>query len=331
MERGTAALGLTFASFMNLGPEAALTAARRAAELGYRSFWTAETTGPEAFSLLAAAGAAAPGLDLGTGVLALQLRTPMVVAMAGATLQALHPERDILLGIGISSPVVTERWHGAPYGDRPLARVREYVTLVKECLTGEPVTFQGDFYQCKKFRLGVRLGERRPKVVVGALNPKMLALAGEVADGVLLNYLPASHVAWSVEQVRKGGDADVYAYVHAGVCEREDGIDYARRDLWSYAVVDAYAANFERAGFGDEVAQIRECQAAGDRDAAIAAVSDRFVDAIDVMGDAAHVRATVEDYVAAGVDVPVLMPLPWGPDRMAVIDATMTAAAGGGV
>mgnify|MGYP003622231778 FL=1 len=95
-------------------------------------------------------------------------------------------------------------------------------------------------------------------------------------------------------------------------------------------MVDAYAANFERAGFADEVAQIRECQAAGDRDAAIAAVSDRFVDAIDVMGDAATVRSTIEAYVAGGVDVPVLMPLPWGPDRMAVIDATMRAAAGGG-
>ncbi len=328
MERGTDALGLTFASYMIFGPAAALTTAARARELGYRSFWTAETTGPEAFSTLAAAGAAAPGLDLGTGVLALQLRTPMVVAMAGATLQALQPDVDVLLGIGISSPVVTERWHGVPYGDRPLARVREYVTLLKECLSGEPVTFQGDFYQCRKFRLGVRLGEHRPKVVVAALNPRMLQLAGEVADGVLLNYLPASHVPWSVEQVRKGGDATIYAYVHAGVCERGDGIDLARRDLWSYAVVDAYAANFERAGFADEVAQIRECQAAGDRDAAIAAVSDRFVDAIDVMGDAATVRSTVEAYVAGGVDVPVLMPLPWGPDRMAVIDATMRAAAG---
>src|SRR5690606_33004891 len=242
MERGTDALGLTFASYMNLGPQAALTTASRAAALGYRSFWTAETTGPEAFSTLAAAGAAAPGLDLGTGVLALQLRTPMVVAMAGATLQALQPHVDVLLGIGISSPVVTERWHGVPYGDRPLARVREYVTLLKECLSGEPVTFQGDFYQCRKFRLGVRLGERRPKVVVAALNPRMLELAGEVADGVLLNYLPASHVPWSVEQVRKGGDATIYAYVHAGVCEREDGIELARRDLWSYSVVDAYAA-----------------------------------------------------------------------------------------
>ena len=86
---------------MPLGTELALDTAKEAAGLGYRSFWTAETTGPEAFSLLAAAGAAAPGLDLGTGVLALQLRTPMVAAMGAATLQSLHPEADILLGVGI--------------------------------------------------------------------------------------------------------------------------------------------------------------------------------------------------------------------------------------
>src|SRR6195952_834019 len=279
--------GVTFASLMGLGPEAAVATARLTDSVGYRSFWTAETTGPEAFSLLAAAGAAAPTLDLGTGVLALQLRNPMVAAMGAATLQALHPDRDILLGVGISSPVVTQRWHGAPYGERPLARVREYVILVKECLSGEKVDFAGDFYTVKGFRLGVRLGERKPKVVVGALNPKMLRLAGEVADGVLLNYLPASHVPWSVEQVRAGGDATIYAYVHAGVSEREHGVDLARRDLFSYAVVDAYAQNFERAGFADEVAEIRARHDAGDREGALAAVSDRMIDAIDVVGDAA--------------------------------------------
>src|ERR1700704_4243165 len=259
-------MGVTFASLMSLGPAVAPQIAARAQELGYTSFWTAETTGPEAFSVLAAAGAAAPGVGLGTGVLALQLRTPMLVAMAGATLQALHPEADILLGVGISSPVVVGKWHGAPYRDRPVAQTREYVTLVKECLTGESVSFKGDFYECSRFRLGVRLGDKRPKVIVGALNPAMLRMAGEVADGVLLNYLPASHVPWSVERIREGGDAKVYAYVHVGVCEREDGIEAARRDLWSYAVVDSYARNFERAGFGDDVAAIRERQAAGDRE-----------------------------------------------------------------
>jgi probable F420-dependent oxidoreductase len=320
--------GVTFASLMTLGPDFATTTARLAGDLGYRSFWTAETTGPEAFTVLAAAGAAAPGLDLGTGVLALQLRTPLVVAMAGATLQALHPDRDILLGIGISSPVVTERWHGTPYGDRPLDRVREYVAVVRAALTGEKVDFSGDFYQVKGFRLGVRLGERRPKIVVGALNPKMLALAGEVADGVLLNYLPASHVPWSVKQVRKGGGAEIYAYVHAGVCEREEGVELARRDLFSYAVVDSYARNFERAGFADEVAEIRARFAAGDRAGAVGAVSDRMVDAIDVMGDAPMVAATMQAYVDAGVDVPVLMPLPWGGDRRASAEAAVRAAIG---
>ncbi|MCU1356588.1 MAG: hypothetical protein JWM89_2006 [Acidimicrobiales bacterium] len=320
-------LGFTFASLMALGPELAIDTARQAAELGYRSFWTAETTGPEAFSLLAAAGAAAPGLDLGTGVLALQLRTPMVAAMGAATLQALHPEADILLGVGISSPVVTSRWHGVAYGDRPLAHVREYVTLVRACLTGEKVDFDGDFYRVKGFRLGLRLGDKRPKIVVGALNPAMLRLAGEVADGVLLNYLPASHVAWSVEQVRAGGAAEIYAYVHAGVGDREQGIDKARRDLFSYAVVDAYAANFRRAGFGDEVDEIRERHAAGDREGALAAVSDRFCDAIDILGDADTVRAAFRAYVDAGVDVPVLMPMPWGGDRRQVVTDTMEAAA----
>ncbi len=323
-------LGLTFAGFMALGPQAAVSCAIEAQRLGYQSFWTPETTGPEAFSLLGAVGAATGDLDLGTGVLALQLRTPPLVAMAGATLQALHPERDILLGVGISSPVVTEQWHGAPYGDQPLARVREYVALVRACLSGEVVTFEGDFYGVRKFRLGVRLGERKPKIVVAALNPAMLRLGGEVADGVLLNYLPASHVPWSVEQIRSGGDATIYGYVHVGVCEREDGIELARRDLFSYAVVDAYARSFERAGFGDEVAEIRERHAARDREGALAAVSDRMVDAIDVMGDAQHVHDTVRAYVDAGVEVPVVMPLPWGPDRRAVVDATVRAAAGAG-
>lgn len=321
-------LGLTFASFAGLGPSAGFDAAARAAAADYRSFWVAETTGLEAFSTLAAIGAAQPTLDLGTGVLATQLRTPGVTAMGAATLQALHPDRDILLGIGVSSPAVVQRWHGAEYGDRPLARMREELTLLRLCLSGEKVDFAGDFHTVKGFRLGVRLGDRRPRIILAALNPHMLRLAGELADGVLLNYVPASHVPWSVEQVRAGGDATIYAYVHVGVTDPEPHRPLARKDLFSYIVVDAYADNFVRAGFADEVAAVRERHAAGDREGAVAAVSDRMVDAIDVLGDADHIRATVRQYVDAGVEVPVIMPLPWGPDRMRVINDTIDASAG---
>src|SRR5207249_5784244 len=191
-------------------------------------------------------------------------------------------------------------------------QVREFMALLRQCLTGEKVDFAGDFYTVKGFRLGLRLGDRRPKIVIGALNEGMLRLAGEVADGVLLNYLPPTHVAWSVEQVRKGGGAAVYSYVHAGVGDPSDGDQNARFDLFSYATVDAYARNFTRAGYGDAVTAVRERHAARDRDGAVAAVSDEMVDGIDVLGDEDHVRATVQAYVDGGVDVPIIFPLPWG-------------------
>jgi probable F420-dependent oxidoreductase len=263
-------------------------------------------------------------------VLALQLRTPPLLAMGAATLQALAPDRDVLLGIGISSPVVAGRWHGAGYGERPLAQVRECVALLRACLSGDKVDFAGDFYQVKGFRLGLRLGDRQPKIIVGALGEQMLRLAGEVADGVLLNYLPATHVPWSVEQVRAGGPATIYSYVHVAVSDRADGVEAARKDLFSYATVDSYARNFTLAGYGDAVAEVRARHAAGDRAGALAAISEEMIDGIDVVGDADHVAATVQAYADGGVDVPIVFPLPWGADRMAVVRATLEAAIGAG-
>ena len=219
------------------------------------------------------------------------------------------------------------------YSDRPLAQVREYVTLLKECLAGDSVSFDGDFYRCSRFRLGVRLGERRPKVVVGALNPNMLSLAGEVADGVLLNYLPASHVGWSVEHVRAGEAAPGAApggdrRLRPRGRLRARGRDRPRpprpvQPRWSTPTPPtssgpASATRSRRSGSGTPPATATgRC-----------AVSDAMVDAIDVMGDPDQVRAAVQAYTDAGVQVPVIMPLPWGPDRMAVVDATMRAVVG---
>jgi hypothetical protein len=120
----------------------------------------------------------------------------------------------------------------------------------------------------------------------------------------------------------------VYAYVHVGVCDRDAALPLARRDLFSYAVVPAYARAFARAGFEEEIAGVRSAHAAKDREGAVAAISDRMVDAIDICGDAATVGDAVGAYRDAGVDVPVIMPLPWGEDRRATVDATLRATAG---
>ena len=319
-------LGVTFGSLGVLGPRAVVDIARMAEEMGYRSLWTVEATGTDAFSLLAAASQAAPSLDLGTGIVPIQLRTPSLTAMTAATLQALSPDADIWLGLGVSAPGIL-RAHGVAAAGRPIAMMREYVALLRECLSGESVTFEGDFWQVKRFQLGVRLGERRPKIVMAALNPQMLRLAGEIADGVLLNYIPAAHVPVSVAQVRSGGGAKVFAYVHAAVGDLETSARSARKDLFNYAMADGYANMFKAAGYANEVEELRSRQAARDRDGALAAISERMIQAIDFIGNAEAVQSFVKTYVQAGVEHPVLMPIPWGDDRLAVTRATMAAAA----
>jgi probable F420-dependent oxidoreductase len=317
---------MSVAGIQTLGAPLTLEVAREADALGYDSAWVAEANAVEAMALLGAITQVAPNLGVGTGVLALQLRTPPLHAMAGATLQQLVGDRDVYLGIGISSPAVAGQWHGAGYTDRPIAQVREFVTLVRECLSGETVSFDGDFYSVKRFRLGVRLGERKPKIFVAALNEQMLRLAGAVADGVLLNYLPASLVPWAIERVREGGDAAVFAYVHCGVTDRDRYADLARKDLVNYAVVDAYANQFARAGFADDVTAFRERWGERDRDAALAAIGDQWVDEIQIMGDADHVRTKVAAYEDAGAH-PIVFALPWGEDRHATVSATLQALA----
>jgi probable F420-dependent oxidoreductase len=320
-------IGVTAAPFIRSGPAVAIDLARRAEQFGYDSFWVAEVTGIEAFGVLGAASAETGRVGLGTGVLPAQVRTPPLLAMAAASVQLLNPDRQVLLGVGVSSPTVAGDWHGATYPSRPVAYMREFITLLRLCLSGEPVTFSGDYFHVRRFRLGVELSARTPEIVLGALGEGMLRLGGEIADGVLLNYLPATHVPTCVAHVRAGGDATVYANIHVGVGDRDAAADRSRFDLFSYAVVDAYANSFGSAGYAEEVSAIRAAHQAGDRRAALAAVSDDMVDAIQVVGDEDLVADTITAYRRAGVEVPVVFPLTWGapgPDRL---DVTLRAAA----
>ncbi|MDH5738529.1 MAG: LLM class flavin-dependent oxidoreductase, partial [Gammaproteobacteria bacterium] len=279
----------------------------------------------DAFTLLGAVSSLVPGMGLGTGIVPIQFRPPTLAAMSAASLQALSPEADIWLGLGVSAPGIL-RQHGYASTDRPIAMMREYLALLRECLSGESVTFEGDFWQVKRFQLGIRPGERRPKIIMAALNPQMLKLAGEIADGVLLNYIPVSHLDTAIRKVREGGDATILAYVHACVGQYDQYCHLARRDLFNYAMADGYARMFRAAGFADEVDTLRERQSARDRDGALAAISQQMIQAIDFIGSETEVTGFVQQYLDAGVEHPVLMPMPWGEDRRTAAEICMQAA-----
>ena len=318
-------IGVTFGSLGVLGAKKVPEIARQAEGMGFKSFWTVEATGTDALTLLGAASVAAPKLDLGTGIIPMQLRSPTLAAMSAASLKAINPEAQIFLGVGVSAPGILKQ-HGLSATDKPIRMMREYVALLRECFSGESVTFEGDYFSTKRFRLGLRLEEEKPKIIMAALNPQMLKLAGEIADGVLLNYLPASHVNYSVNKVREGGNAKIFAYVHASVSEFDRAKSSARKDLFNYAMADGYAKMFKEAGFGDEVAELREKQKRQDREGALAAISERMIQAIDFIGTKAEVSNFINSYIEAGVEHPILMPMPWGDNRDKVAFETMQAA-----
>ena len=244
--------------------------------------------------------------------------------MSAASLQAINPEAEIFLGVGVSAPGILKQ-HGLDATDKPIRMMREYVALLRECFSGDSVSFEGDYFSTKRFRLGLRLEGKKPKIIMAALNPQMLKLGGEIADGVLLNYLPASHVKYSVNKVREGGNAKIFAYVHASVSEFEKAQTSARKDLFNYAMADGYAKMFKEAGFEDEITELREKQKNKDREGALSAISDKMIQAIDFIGTTAEVKDFVDSYAEAGVEHPILMPMPWGENREKVAVETMQA------
>ena len=323
-------LGVTMAPLGTAGPAGIVQVARVAEQCGLSSLWVAEASSCESFVTLAAVAAVTERIGLSTGVVPLQLRTPALLAMSVATLLQAAPDRLLNIGIGFSSPAIVARWHGAEYSSRPIAQMREFVAVLRACLSGEKVRFTGDFYRVDGFRLGLPVDMDRVKILVAALNPQMLTLAGEVADGVLLNYLPLSQVDWAIGHVRAGGPARIFSYVHGGIGDVEAALPLVRREIFGYLTVDAYARIFERSGYGAVVQAVRDKAAAGDRPGALDEIPLELVQEIKCIGSATDVRQRLADHVRAGVEQPVLFPLTYGGDPVPGTTALLEALRPGG-
>src|SRR5450432_1853951 len=196
-------LGLNLGYWPGGPPPGAAEAVKEADRLGFDSVWTAEAYGSDALMPLAWWGAATERIKLGTAIVQISARTPAATAMAAMTLDHLSGGR-FQLGLGVSGPQVVEGWYGRP-SDRPLARTREYVEIVRRVLRrDEPLDFQGEFYQHPYHGPGsVGLGKplkaithplrRDLPIYLGAEGPKNVAQTAEIADGWLPLYYSPLH------------------------------------------------------------------------------------------------------------------------------------------
>jgi probable F420-dependent oxidoreductase len=306
----------------------AVDVARQAEARGYAACWNAEVQGPDAFTTLGAL-AVATDLELGVAVVPAQTRTAVVLGMTAVSLAELTGGR-FTLGIGASSEVIVSRWAGQPF-DRPLTAVRETVEALRPMLAGERASVDGDLVRVGGYKPhAVPPGGRVP-LVLGALNPRSCRMVGELGvDGVCLNQLAPHHVPQVLAQVAEGAGGTLpegFRTIARLFCAVTDDVPAMRGMVKAvfapYIATTVYNRFYRWMGYEDEAQAVLD--AAGDRAAMAAAISDRIVDDLFCLGTADEVATKVAAYVDAGVDVPVIAPLSLGREQG---EATLWAVAG---
>ncbi len=294
--------GVTLPAHRELLPEAE--------GLGYTDAWTAEVDGADSFVPLALAAAWTRDMRLGTAIANVFTRGPALLAMTAAAVNEAAAGR-FCLGLGASSPAIVENWNGIELR-RPLERVREMAAFLRAAFAGEKVSSEA--LGVRGFRLSRRFAAP-PPIFIAALRERMLALAGSVGDGVIINWLSPADVPKTVNVAReaaKSAGRDPTALEVACrifvLSPAQEGVArlVARRALAAYLTTPVYSAYHQWLGRGDALRPMLEAWRAGDRRAAVEMVPDQVIDDLFVIGDKRECLDKIEAYCRNGVTLPIL-------------------------
>jgi alkanesulfonate monooxygenase SsuD/methylene tetrahydromethanopterin reductase-like flavin-dependent oxidoreductase (luciferase family) len=316
------------ALFLNPGAEwgAAVDLARRADALGYDSLWVTHGVGRDAFLVLAGYAHAAPRVGLGTGIVPIYTRHPVLLAQEALTLAELTGGR-LRLGLGVSHRSMMEAGLGLDLGN-PLEVMREYVAVLRAALGGK-VAHQGPRYRVA-WQTGLHRLPPAPPVLLAGLGPKMLELAGEIADGAVLWLCVPQYIREvALPAIRRGRQRagrtldgfEVVAAVPAALtADRAAGIALFRAELARYLALPFYRTMLAQSGFRAELAQY-------DRAPRPEAVPDRLAAGLAAIGDGESVAAFLAAHREAGVTLPAVRPIgfPDAPHYAATLEAAIKA------
>lgn len=299
---------------------------------GFEAVWQAESRlVRDAVVPMAAFAATTNRIKIGSGVINNWTRNAAVIAATYLTLDDLAPDR-IICGIGawwdpLASKVGIKR-------RKPLLAMRETVTVVRDLLARKRVTFQGEFVQLADVELDVVHGRKEPRnvpIYIGATGPKMMSLTGEIADGVVLNYLVSpQYNAGAMEQLeigakKAGRSVESIDRPQLVVCsvdrDRKKALDASRKLVTQYLGQQPHImkASGVSQSLLDEIAQVLTWPATEEQiEEAMKLVPDEVVQMITASGTPDECKAKVREYVSAGATCPILYPL--GDDVRFMID-----------
>ena len=304
-----------------------------AEEKGFEAVWQAESRlVRDAIVPMAAFAACTERIKVGSGVINNWTRNAALIAATFLTLDDLAPDR-VICGIGawwdpLASNVGIQR-------TKPLQAMREVVEVVRRLLNAETVTFEGEFVQVRGIKLDVVHGNTGPRnvpIYIGATGPKMLELSGEIADGVVLNYLvKPEYNLEAMDRIeagakRAGRSIDEIDRPQLVVCsmdpDRRRGLDGAKKMVTQYL---AQQPHFAKA-LGADASLVNEIKSRlgwpateEEIESAMELVPDEMVQMVAAAGSPEECRAKVQEYIDNGCTCPILYPL--GPDVKFMIDA----------
>jgi alkanesulfonate monooxygenase SsuD/methylene tetrahydromethanopterin reductase-like flavin-dependent oxidoreductase (luciferase family) len=228
-----------------------------------------------------------------------------------------------VLGLGASSHLMIEGWHGIPL-DKPLTRVKETALILRKALSGEKVDFDGETLHSHGFRLPQPLKGKVP-IYLAALRQNMLEMAGEVGDGVVLNLFPMralpqmmEHIALGAKRAGKNvADLDIVCRYQVAVTDNPAAArDRFRQRFAPYYATPVYNRFLAWTGYPDVAKTIEEGWKAKDRSRTTAAIGDALVDELAIIGTAEDCREKLRAQCRAGITTPVIHPLLSEPDEV---------------
>ena len=279
---------------------------REIEDLGYTDVWSSEAQDLDALIPLALASQWAPGLRIGSACIPVQTRGPAVLAMSAATLALAAPGRFVL-GIGSSSSYVVTAQNARPF-ERPLAVTRDTARFLRAALAGERIDRAYETFRVGGFQLRRKL-DPPPLLLIAALRPRMLELAGREGDGAILNFVTAADLRQILPRVKRHGSHKEIAgrvYVCPTTARTDVVRAVARRSIAAYFNVPTYRAYQEWLGHADLYRPMWEAWDAGDRRGALAAVSDEMISRHYIYGPAGYCHERITELMEAGLETPIL-------------------------
>ena len=276
------------------------------------SIWIPETWGMEGFSMMSAVSRIAKNAKIGSSIVNIYSRSPSVIAMGAATLDTIS-EGKLILGLGTSSDLIVQNWHGIAFKD-PVVRMQEYVEIIRMILSKNKVNYNGKFFHLKDFALLIKPTRNKIPVYLAAVNQKMVELTWNVADGVIFYLRPFSELKNTIQKMQSKKKIDVASqFITCVSDDKEKAVSKAKKTLAFYiSVAKIYRDFLAKNGFKKETENVYQEFLKSGLSSNFELIPDSMLESLTICGDAEESRKQLKRFVDAGVNLPIMQFNPIG-------------------